>query len=128
MIRQMRASWRARARCITSGCCSQRRVLPSMSVNKKVIVPIGGSAMGNCWGRYGLRGDPFDTGAVSASPASVTIACATPGRERPLGLAVLHCGALELLDLFHGAHAAPPSHLAAVERGGRGRKADRRLE
>ena len=36
----------ARAACIASWCCSQRVVEPSMSVNRKVTVPVGKSAMG----------------------------------------------------------------------------------
>src|SRR5579862_9882458 len=38
-----RASWRARAARIASGCSSQSRVLPSMSVKRKVTVPVGQS-------------------------------------------------------------------------------------
>src|SRR5436309_3184 len=36
-----RASWRARAVRIASGCSSQSRLLPSISVNRKVTVPVG---------------------------------------------------------------------------------------
>src|SRR5207248_3333222 len=41
-----KASWRVRAARIVSGCCSQRRVLPSISVKRKVTVPIGRSGIG----------------------------------------------------------------------------------
>src|SRR5690242_18120162 len=34
-------SWRATARCIAAGYCSQRLVLPSISVKRKVMVPVG---------------------------------------------------------------------------------------
>src|SRR5829696_1915110 len=46
MAARSSASWRARAPCIAAGCSSQRRVLPSMSVNRKVTVPVGRPAMG----------------------------------------------------------------------------------
>src|SRR5579859_6315545 len=38
------ASWRANARCMAAGYSSQSRVLPSISVNRKQIVPAGGCA------------------------------------------------------------------------------------
>src|SRR6266545_4835847 len=40
---RMIASWRASAVVMAWGCCSHRRVLPSISVNKKVTVPLGRS-------------------------------------------------------------------------------------
>src|SRR6266542_5158802 len=39
------ASCRAEAALIASGCCSQRRVLPSISVKRKVTVPVGSSGI-----------------------------------------------------------------------------------
>src|SRR5262245_42917467 len=45
MAPRSRASCRASAACIASGCCSQRRVLPSMSLNRKVTVPLGTFAL-----------------------------------------------------------------------------------
>src|SRR5690349_7623191 len=41
----MMASWRTSACRIASGCCSQSHVLPSTSVNRKVTVPLGSSAI-----------------------------------------------------------------------------------
>jgi hypothetical protein len=36
------ASWREKADCMAAGLASQRLVLPSISVNRKVTVPDGG--------------------------------------------------------------------------------------
>src|SRR5437764_15477125 len=41
MTWRKRASWRARAVRIASGCCSQRVVLPSISVKRNVTLPVG---------------------------------------------------------------------------------------
>src|SRR5689334_14982255 len=41
MAPRMIASWRSRAACICSGWCSHRVVLPSISVNRNVMVPDG---------------------------------------------------------------------------------------
>src|ERR671933_2848764 len=41
MARRRIASWRAKAGCIARACVSQRLVLPSMSLNRKVTVPVG---------------------------------------------------------------------------------------
>src|SRR5207249_8828922 len=41
MAARRRASWRARASRMVSGCSSHSRVLPSMSVKRKVTVPPG---------------------------------------------------------------------------------------
>src|SRR5207237_417369 len=45
MAARSRASWRATAGPMASGCCSQSQVLPSMSVKRKVSVPDGVSGM-----------------------------------------------------------------------------------
>src|SRR4051812_1581324 len=45
MVARSSASWRARAARIASGWCSQRVVLPSISVKRNVTVPLGRSAM-----------------------------------------------------------------------------------
>src|SRR4051812_34621403 len=42
MVERSTSSWRTRAARIASGSASQRRVEPSMSVNKNVTVPDGG--------------------------------------------------------------------------------------
>src|SRR3712207_3144641 len=52
MAARISASWRPRAARIASGWCSQRAVLPSMSVNRKVTVPLGRLAMGTPQHRY----------------------------------------------------------------------------
>src|SRR5690349_2110559 len=71
------SSWRASADFIASRCCSHRRVEPSRSVNKKVTVPVGRSAIAalrdeaiecldgalRClvrFPRFGLRDQPFE--------------------------------------------------------------------
>jgi hypothetical protein len=41
MTSRSKASWRASASLIASGCCSQSVVLPSISVNRKETVPVG---------------------------------------------------------------------------------------
>src|SRR5579862_6989667 len=45
MTARSSVSWRARAPRIPSGCSSHRRVLPSMSVKRKVTVPSGRAGM-----------------------------------------------------------------------------------
>jgi hypothetical protein len=55
------ASWRASALCIASGWRSQRGVLSSRSVKRKVIVPAGRSAMA------GLAGVDPDVGASAGT-------------------------------------------------------------
>ena len=42
----MVASWRCSAWCMSTGCCSHRRVDPSTSVNRNVMVPDGGPTAG----------------------------------------------------------------------------------
>ena len=42
------ASWRASASCIAARCASHSRVLPSMSVNKNVTVPVGSGVTARC--------------------------------------------------------------------------------
>ena len=48
--------WRARMAGIASGYCSHSRVLPSMSVNRKVTVPPGGSGNIGAIGRGAVIG------------------------------------------------------------------------
>src|SRR5262245_45116060 len=45
MAARRSASWRAKAMRIMSGCSSHKRVEPSMSVKRKVMVPLGMSIM-----------------------------------------------------------------------------------
>ena len=64
-----RASWWARACCMAAGCCSQRVVLPSMSVNRKVTVPVGKGGGGPAAGGPAAGARPARRPAAGARAA-----------------------------------------------------------
>src|SRR5262249_33206215 len=69
------SSCRASASCITSGCCSHRRVEPSRSVNKKVTVPDGNPAMGRSVPFGHPKGPPRSTEAGRRAPRRPSPQC-----------------------------------------------------
>src|SRR3954464_2015537 len=68
MAERRRSSWRARAARICSGCCSQREVEPSMSVKRKVTVPLGSSGIGKLHGGYKATVAAKDSDATGDCP------------------------------------------------------------
>ena len=72
-------SWRASTTCISSGCSSQSRVDPSMSVKRNVTVPEGRPATNDC---QLARGEPSRSRPIVAPPNEVTSASGATGVGR----------------------------------------------